>query len=352
VREHEALNRKIELLVVQRATKAKYGRHGIFRVWYKVNNMRTSQSKKQKIALLLKQLEGVTVALATPLTASNQLDLPGLERLMDRVTRGGVSCLFPLGWAGEQPLVSNQVRLAMMTETCRLAKGRLPVMVGVSEQSLPRALEQVRMAEKAGADLILSTPPYSYIIPQSAIVDYFEELAAATPLPLVVYQNAEAGTTISEATLHEISRKPGILGVKVYMPYLEMQRSFLRSDRPGKFAVMSGDEYLYGAALFLGMRRFTMGGPGNLCPAWCRRIYTAAVAGDWDGVRRMQNRLIEFCDAVYGIEGVTAYAVVKGGLQVLDICSKRISSPHQALSQKQLARVRQIFRQYADVVAV
>jgi dihydrodipicolinate synthase/N-acetylneuraminate lyase len=314
--------------------------------------MKQPYPKSNNIALLLQQLEGLTVALVTPLTSSNGLDVRGLERLIERVTAGGAACLFPLGWAGEQPLISNEVRFAMMKETCRLAKGRLPVMVGVSEQSVSRALEQVRMAEKAGADLILSTPPYSYKIPQSAIVGYFEELAASSSLPLVVYQNAEVGTTISEDTLHEISRKPGVVGVKVYMPYLELQRCFLRSDNPGRFAVMSGDEYLYGAALFLGIRRFTMGGPGNLCPKWCSRMYHSAVGGDWPSVLQMQKRLIEFCDEIYGIEGVTAYSALKGALQVLGVCSKRISSPHNPLTQKQMARVEHILKHYADVVAV
>jgi dihydrodipicolinate synthase/N-acetylneuraminate lyase len=308
-------------------------------------------SKSRRITELLKQLEGVTVALATPLTASNGLDVAGLERLVERVTLGGVSCLFPLGWAGEQPLISNEVRFSMMKETCRLAKNRLPVMVGVSEQSLPKAIEQVRLAERAGADMILSTPPYSYQIPQALVVQYFKELAAVTELPVVVYQNAEAGTIITVDTLHEISQQPGILGVKAYMPYLDMQRSFLRSESPGRFSVMSGDEYLYGAALFLGIRRFTMGGPGNVCPAWCSRIYRAAVAGDWDGVRLMQNRLMEFCDSLYGIEGVTAYSALKGALQVLGVCSKRISSPHLALSPKQILRVETILKKYHDVLA-
>lgn len=112
---------------------------------------------------LLDRMKGVTVALATPLNGSGELDVQGLEKLIERVMAADVSCLFPLGWMGEEPLLTDRVRGAMMRETCRLARGRLPVMIGVSDQSLTRALDLAEMARQAGADLILSTPPPTVI---------------------------------------------------------------------------------------------------------------------------------------------------------------------------------------------
>ena len=144
--------------------------------------MSEQRLSSDSISSLLNQMKGLTVALATPLNEGHELDVAGLEQLIERVIAGGASCLFPLGWMGEQPLVSNSTRQAVMAETCRLAKDRLPVMVGVSEQGLPRALEQAEMAREAGADLILSTPPCSYHIPQALIYDYLQELAAASRL--------------------------------------------------------------------------------------------------------------------------------------------------------------------------
>ena len=311
--------------------------------------MNDQRLSSDRIASLLDQMKGLTVALATPLNERDELDAAGLERLLERVIAGGASCLFPLGWMGEQPLLSSSARNAMLVETCRIAKDRLPVMVGVSEQALPRALEQAEMARQAGADLILSTPPYSYHIPQNLIYDYFKGLAAASGMPVVVYQNDEVGVTIEEDTLAQISRAPGVVGVKVYMPFLSLQKSFLQADLPGRFAVMSGDEYLYGAALFLGIRHFTMGGPGNLCPGWCVKMYNSAVDGDWDAVGEQQKRLIAFCDALYAGPG-TAYATVKYALERLGVCSARISSPHAAIGPEQQKQVNALLEEFADVV--
>lgn len=300
-------------------------------------------------AILLRRMEGLTVALATPLNRDGTLDVGGLERLIDFVHKGGAACLFVLGWAGEGPLLNDETRTAVMNETCRIARGRVPVMVGVCEQSLGRSLSLVNAARQAGADLVLSTPPYSYAVPEHLLVDYFKDLAKLGGMPVVVYQNDELGKRLSFDTLQQLSQTPGIVGTKAFVPYVELQRYFYKLHQPDRFAVMSGDEYQYAAALLLGVRHFTMGGPGNFCPAYCTSIYHKALDGQWDAIREMQKRLAEFCDAVYA-PAQTAYAAIKGALQCLSICGASIASPHVPLSDEGLAKVQQALSMYADLL--
>ena len=304
----------------------------------------------RRVAGLLRRMEGVTVALFSPLDAEGNIDVAGLERLVERTLKGRAVCLFALGWAGEGPLLSQRTRETMMRETCRLAAGKVPVMIGISEQSLPRALELAGMAASAGADLVLATPPYSYPVPQRLVVEYFRELAARSALPLVLYQNDEVGVRIEHDTLLRLSETPGIAGVKAFVSFVQLQRSFRCAHKPGRFAVMSGDEYLYASALLMGIRHFTMGGPGNLCPAWCDDMYRAALRDDWRTVARKQRRLADFCDALY-IGTDSAYAAVKYALQCLRLCSARITPPHRILPRGQRQQVEHALTEYSDVVA-
>ena len=311
--------------------------------------MRNCESSNGRTSALLKRLEGLTVALRTPLNRNLELDVGALERLVARVVEGGVSCLFALGWAGEGPLLPQSTRELMMRETCRLAGGKLPVMVGISEQSLPRALELAQMATAAGADLLLSTPPYSYPIPQELVYSYFKQLAAQGGAPVVVYQNDEVGVRVEYDTLMRLSETPGVVAVKAYTNFVELQRWFHRAHKPGRFAVMSGDEYVYAAALLMGIRHFTMGGPGNLCPGWCTSIYRSALKGDWKDVACKHRRMTDFCDALY-IGTETSSAAIKYALSCLGICSDRITSPYRTLPSKHKKQVRDALDQYADVV--
>jgi len=311
--------------------------------------MAKRKSSNDRTSVLLKRIEGLTVALSTPLNENLELDVGALERLVARVVDGGASCLFPLGWAGEGTLLPQSTRELMMRETCRLAGGKLPVMIGISEQSLPRALELAQIATAAGADLLLSTPPYSYPIPQELVYNYFKQLAAQGGAPVVVYQNDEVGVRVEYDTLMRLSETPGVVAVKAYTNFVELQRWFHRAHKPGRFAVMSGDEYVYAAALLMGIRHFTMGGPGNLCPGWCTSIYHSALKGDWQEVVSKQRRMTDLCDALY-IGTETPYAAIKYALSCLGICSDRIASPHRALPPKQKQQVQDVLRQYADVV--
>ncbi len=310
--------------------------------------MSTSASGCEDMSSLLARLEGVTPAINTPLTATGDLDPAGLERLIERVVEGGAASIFLLGWNGEGPLLTDTVRAKLVRQTCHFIRGRLPVIVGVSEQSLPRALEMVEVARSAGANLILSTPPYSYAIPQESIYEYFRALTAAG-MPLVIYDNAEVSVRPSFETLARLSTMPGILGVKSYAPWQEIQRQFQSIHRPGRFAVMSGDEYLYGPALLIGMSHFVMGGPGNVCPAWCTRMLQAARTHKWDEVSAMHLKLVTFCDALYK-DVETPYAAVKYALEVLSICSAFISSPHKVPAAHHQERIRAVLAEFKDVV--
>ena len=305
---------------------------------------------EEKVAQLLNKMEGLTVALATPLDIEGNLDIGSLNKLMESVIDGGASCLFPLGWAGEQPLLPRHVLEDMLTETIGINDGRLPVMVGVSEQSLPKALELAQMACEKGADLILATPPYSYPISQDLIFQYFRDLAAESSLPLVVYQNDEVGVRIDLETMVRLSDTPGIVAVKATLPFPELQRYFHHAHRAGRFAVISGDEYLYGAALSLGIRHFTMGGPGNFSPRWCTSIFESAMAGDLDSVRRKQKRLTDFCDAVYLTTG-EPYAAVKYVIGKLGLCSPYITPPLRMLSEEQKKPVDAAIVEFKEILS-
>lgn len=304
---------------------------------------------KDGTAALLKRMEGLTVALSTPLNSDGTLDVAGLERLIQWVLDGGATCLFALGWAGEGPLLSDETRRAVMHETCRIAHERVPVMIGVCDQSLNRSLALVKDAKKAGADLVLSTPPYSYVVPERLLADYFKDLAGVGGMPVVVYQNDELGKRLQLETLQVLSQTPGVVGVKAYVPYLELQRYFYKLHQPDRFAVFSGDEYQYAAALLLGIRHYTMGGPGNFCPAYCTSIYRSAIQRQWDAVREMQKRLAELCDAIYA-PADTAYAAIKGALHCMGICDAYICSPHAQISEEGRKTIHAALDNYGDIL--
>ena len=83
---------------------------------------------------LKKPMTGIIPPLVTPLLDNDKLDIDGLERLIERLIKGGVHGLFILGTTGKAQSISYRLRHEMIKETCRINAGRLPVLVCISGQ--------------------------------------------------------------------------------------------------------------------------------------------------------------------------------------------------------------------------
>lgn len=80
-------------------------------------------------------LRGVIAPLITPLRDSDDLDVGGLERLLEYVVAGGVHRVFVLGVTGEGPSLSHRPQREVVEADCRHLAGRLPVLVGITDAS-------------------------------------------------------------------------------------------------------------------------------------------------------------------------------------------------------------------------
>ena len=79
-------------------------------------------------------LSGIIPPLVTPLLDDDVLDVEGLQRLIEHLIAGGVHALFVLGTTGESQSLSYKLRVEMIKNTCRIAKGRLPHRICGMEQ--------------------------------------------------------------------------------------------------------------------------------------------------------------------------------------------------------------------------
>ena len=85
-------------------------------------------------------LTGIVPPLVTPLRGRDELDLPGLERLLEHVLAGGVHGLFILGTTGEGPSLSYRLRRELIERVCRQVKRRAPVLVGITDTAFVESL--------------------------------------------------------------------------------------------------------------------------------------------------------------------------------------------------------------------
>ena len=93
--------------------------------------------------------------MVTPLRARDELDVAGSERLIEHIVNGGVSGLFILGTTGEGPSLSYRLRRELITLACRQVRGRVPVLVGITDTAFVESVNLARHAADAGADALV-----------------------------------------------------------------------------------------------------------------------------------------------------------------------------------------------------
>src|SRR5262249_56813177 len=91
----------------------------------------------------------------------DELDVAGLERLIEHVLAGGVAGLFVLGTTGEAASLGYRLRYELVNRVCKQVAGRAPVLVGVTDTAFVESVRLAPHATHAGAQALVLPPPYS-----------------------------------------------------------------------------------------------------------------------------------------------------------------------------------------------
>src|SRR6185369_5334544 len=97
-------------------------------------------------------LTGIIPPMVTPLRSRDELDVAGLEKLVEHILGGGVNGLFILGTTGEGPSLSYRLRRELIERVCKQVNHRVPVLVGITDTSFVESVNLARGAAESGAD--------------------------------------------------------------------------------------------------------------------------------------------------------------------------------------------------------
>jgi 5-dehydro-4-deoxyglucarate dehydratase len=178
-----------------------------------------------------------------PVTAfgpDGSVDLDVYRAHVRRGVEAGAAAVFACCGTGEfHALTPEEFRLCVRAAVEETA-GRVPVVAGAG-YGTALAVRYARLAEEAGADGLLAMPPYLVVAGQEGLLRHYRELAAATTLPVIVYQRDNV--VLTPDTVVELARTDGIVGLKDGLGDLDLlQRtvSAVRTEVPGDFLYFNG----------------------------------------------------------------------------------------------------------------
>ena len=220
------------------------------------------------------ELKGVIPPIITPLDASGAVDEDAVARLIDFQLRSGVSGIFIMGSSGEGPWLDSVQRKALLRASVRAIDGRAPLLAGVMEPVASRVIERLPLLQELGADAAVVAAPYYFQADEAAQRAHFDAIAAATPLPLVLYNIPQmTHNPVTSATVQHALHHEAVIGIKDsgsdWQVFTEVLA--LREQRPD-FQVLQGAEHQSARAMLAGADGLVPG-IANLIPApFCRLV--------------------------------------------------------------------------------
>ncbi|MEU6684836.1 5-dehydro-4-deoxyglucarate dehydratase [Streptomyces sp. NPDC046832] len=178
-----------------------------------------------------------------PVTAfgpDGSVDLDTFRTHVRRGVEAGAAAVFACCGTGEFHALTPEEFETCARAAVEATDGRVPVVAGAG-YGTALAVRYARLAEAAGADGVLAMPPYLVVAGQEGLLRHYREVAAATALPVIVYQRDNA--VFTPETVVGLARTDGIIGLKDGLGDLDlMQRvvSAVRTQAPGDFLCFNG----------------------------------------------------------------------------------------------------------------
>ena len=258
----------------------------------------------------------VLTAMATPFDVRGELDLDGAVVLARWLIAHGSEGLVLAGTTGEAPTLTDDEKVELWT-TVRAAVD-VPLIAGTGSNDTRHTCGLSARAAATGVDGLLVVTPYYNRPSQAGIEAHFRAVAAATDLPMVVYDiPGRTGRKIETDLLlrlaHEVAT---IVGVKDAAGN-PGETGGLIAEAPADFGVWSGDDPMTLPLLAVG----AVGVIGT-ATHWCGEVMAEMVGafgkGDVDRAQELNASLFE--SYAYESRETAQFALaVKVALRVLGL---------------------------------
>jgi 4-hydroxy-tetrahydrodipicolinate synthase len=181
-------------------------------------------------------------AMVTPFAADGSIDWDGVARLAHHLADHGHDAIAVNGTTGEAPTTKSSEKLEIIKVVKSAVGSRVKVLSGAGDNETSYTVEQAKRSADAGADGLLIVAPYYNKPPQAGIEAHFKAVAAATDLPIMMYDiPGRTGVEIESDTIMRLFEVPNIVALKDAKGNLAATSEVIaRSGIP----VYSGDDIL------------------------------------------------------------------------------------------------------------
>ncbi|MFH7011287.1 dihydrodipicolinate synthase family protein [Flavobacterium sp. FlaQc-52] len=276
--------------------------------------------------------KGIIAYPITPFDKEEKVDITLYKKLLERLLVSGSHGVAPLGSTGVMPYLTDEEKEAVTEATIEQVKGRVPVLVGVSNLTTERTIYHAKFAEKAGADAVMIIPMSYWKLSDDEIVKHFDTVAKQITVPIMAYNNpATGGVDMSPALLKRILEIPNVTMIKESTGDVQRMQ-YLKRELGDDVAFYNGSNPLALAAFAAGATGWCTAAP-NLIPNLNTDLYNAIQNNDLNEAQKVfykQLNLLKF------IVNKGLPRAIKAGLEIQGIDGGFLRSPLKPLTESEV----------------
>jgi len=158
---------------------------------------------------------GILPAITTKMTPDQEVDLAGVRADVTFQIEAGVDAIVLCGSLGEASSLTREEKISIAKAAKEEARGRVPIVLTIAEDSTAAGAALATEAEKIGVDGLMVLPAMRYLADDREVVVHYRAVAAASKLPIIIYNNPLAyGINITTGMLQEMADEPKFVAIK------------------------------------------------------------------------------------------------------------------------------------------
>ena len=251
--------------------------------------------------------DGFYPALGTPLDAEGNINKDSFAKQVETMIDAGASGLLCMGSMGNMTSIRDDI-YPDVAETCIEANsGRLPVMVGVMDNSVARVMDRIYALGDLPIDGVVATTPYYYKSTDQQIVNFYTMLAAESYYPVYIYDlPVVTQSPVSADVLMTLMGDENIAGIKT-ANYDMLQNVMKSGEVPENYEILFSGLDIFDKAQQNGITK-NLDGMFTAAPANSKLMYKAAAERDYKEVSKYLDKIIRLRNEFVKSSVFTAYS--------------------------------------------
>lgn len=270
----------------------------------------------------MSQFDGIWVPMVTPFR-QGKIDFHAAQELANYLVFCGVQGLVLGGTTGEGNALDKNEQQQLLVAVHEAVGKYCPLMFGVGGSNTRELVDKVKRFNNTPLAGFLISPP-CYVRPsQEGIRMHFNAIAAATELPVVLYNvPARTGTNINASTVAELARNPQFIAIKE----CGSQVSDLLAQE--KIAVLCGNDDQLFADLSSGARG-AISAAAHIRPDLFVQLYQLIQTGELIAAQQLFEQLLPLIKLLFSEPNP---APVKAALAIHGLIENELRLPMTSMS--------------------